>query len=88
MENKIHSTTRRWSREEEISLLKGFQIFGNKWHMVKLYFLPYKTRNEIRLRSTSPPHSLPPSSASLSPLPSSLAPSGGSISSSSGRRRR
>lgn len=49
MENKIHST-KKWTRDEEIALLKGFQIFGNKWHMVKLYFLPYKTRNEIKLR--------------------------------------
>jgi hypothetical protein len=31
MENKIHNSSRRWTREEEVSLLKGFQIFGNKW---------------------------------------------------------
>lgn len=31
MENKIHNVSKKWTKEEELSLLRGFQIFGNKW---------------------------------------------------------
>lgn len=47
-ENRIQN--RKWTIEEEVALLRGFQVFGSKWNMIKLYFLPHKTRNEIKLR--------------------------------------
>ena len=47
MEKQRHQ---RWSSDEDRELLRGFQVFGSKWFMIKLYFLPNKSRHEIKLR--------------------------------------
>lgn len=42
---------RNWTLEEDIDLLKGFQVFGSdKWHMINLYFLPHRPRRELKNR--------------------------------------
>jgi hypothetical protein len=42
---------RNWSIDEDIDLLKGFQLFGSdKWHMINLYFLPHRPKKELRNR--------------------------------------
>lgn len=40
----------KWTADEDKELLRGFQVFGSKWFMTKLYFLPNKSRHEIKLR--------------------------------------
>ena len=40
----------KWSLEEDIDLLKGFQVYGDKWHMINLYFLPHRSRRELKSR--------------------------------------
>jgi len=41
---------RKWSLEEDIDLLKGFQVYGDKWPMINLYFLPHRSRRELKSR--------------------------------------
>ena len=40
----------KWTLDEDRELLRGFQVFGPKWVMIKLYFLPNKSRLVIKLR--------------------------------------
>lgn len=40
----------KWTSDQDKELLRGFQVFGSKWFMIKLYFLPNKSRHEIKLR--------------------------------------
>ena len=42
----------KWTLGEDKELLRGFQVFGSKWFMIKLYFLPNKSRHEIKQRYT------------------------------------
>lgn len=41
---------RKWTLEEDIDLLKGFQVYGDKWPMINLYFLPHRSRRELKIR--------------------------------------
>jgi hypothetical protein len=43
----------KWTLEEDIDLLKGFQVYGDKWHMINLYFLPHRPRRELKSRWTT-----------------------------------
>ena len=47
MEKQRHQ---KWTSDEDKELLRGFQVFGSKWFMIKLYFLPNKSRHEIKNR--------------------------------------
>jgi hypothetical protein len=40
----------KWTSGEDKELLRGFQVFGPKWFMIKLYFIPNKGRHEIKNR--------------------------------------
>lgn len=40
----------KWTLDEDIDLLKGFQVYGDKWHMIHLYFLPHRPRRELKSR--------------------------------------
>ena len=41
---------RKWSLEEDVDLLKGYQVYGDKWAMINLYFLPHRPRRELKAR--------------------------------------
>jgi hypothetical protein len=43
----------KWTHEEDLKLLRGFQIYGEKWPMISIFFLPHRNRKEIKLRWTS-----------------------------------
>ena len=40
----------KWEHSEDVQLLRGFQVFGEKWSLVSSYFLPHRNRRELRLR--------------------------------------
>ena len=41
-----------WSRDEDLDLLRGFQIYGNKWPLIAVFFFPHKCRKELKNRWT------------------------------------
>ena len=40
----------KWTHEEDIQLLRGYQVYGEKWSLVSLFFLPHRQRKELRQR--------------------------------------
>jgi hypothetical protein len=40
----------KWSHDEELELLKGYHIFGDKFHLIELYFLPHRRKKDVKLR--------------------------------------
>jgi hypothetical protein len=39
-----------WTHAEDLELLRGFQVFGSKWALYHLFFLPHKRKSLIKLR--------------------------------------
>ena len=40
----------KWTHVEELDLLRGFQLFGEKWPLIKIFFLPHRKTHQIRIR--------------------------------------
>ena len=40
----------RWSHVEDLDLLKGYQRFGDKWHLIGMFYLPKRKHMEIKNR--------------------------------------
>ena len=40
----------KWTHAEELDLLRGFQLFGEKWPLIKMFFLPHRKTHQIRIR--------------------------------------
>lgn len=40
----------KWTHLEELDLLRGFQLFGEKWPLIKMFFLPHRKAHQIRIR--------------------------------------
>lgn len=40
----------KWSHEEDLEMLRGFQCHGNQWLLIKLFFLPQKSCKDIKNR--------------------------------------
>lgn len=40
----------KWTDYEYINLLRGFQVYGDKWHLISIFFLPHRHRKEIKKR--------------------------------------
>merc|ERR1711871_404408 len=40
----------KWTHREDLSLLRGYQVFGEKWPMINIFFLPHRHRKEIKSR--------------------------------------
>ena len=40
----------KWIHEEELDLLRGFYLFGDRWALIKIFFLPHKTSHQIKYR--------------------------------------
>jgi len=40
----------KWTHIEELDLLRGFQLFGEKWPLIKMFFLPHRNTHQIRIR--------------------------------------
>lgn len=40
----------KWTHDEELDLLRGFYLFGDRWPLIKLFFLPHKTPHQIKYR--------------------------------------
>ena len=40
----------KWTHEEDIAMLRGYQIYGAKWQLISIFFLPHRHHNEIKKR--------------------------------------
>ena len=40
----------KWPHEEDLDLLRGYQAFGERWPLIKIFFLPHRKPLQIRLR--------------------------------------
>ena len=40
----------KWSHEEELDLLRGFRVFGERWPLIKIFFLPHRKPQQIKLK--------------------------------------
>ncbi len=47
---KAFNRKKQWDIDQDINLLKGFQVFGPKFNMIKMYFLPDRHKTVIRNR--------------------------------------
>lgn len=47
---KYEKDDRSWSKDEDILLLRGFGVHGEKWSLISMFFLPQRNRKEIRNR--------------------------------------
>ena len=48
---KYEKEERSWTKEEDLLLLRGFGVHGEKWSLISMFFLPQRNRKEIRTRS-------------------------------------
>lgn len=39
-----------WSHEEDLDLLRGYQIYGDKWPLISIFFFPHRCRKELKAR--------------------------------------
>eukprot|EP01039_Chlorochromonas_danica_P005577 gene5577-6140_t len=46
----LRSKDEAWSLIDDFFLLKGFQVFGHKWHLYSLFFLPHRKAEEMKYR--------------------------------------
>ena len=47
---KYEKDKRSWTKEEDLLLLRGFGVHGEKWSLISMFFLPQRNRKEIRAR--------------------------------------
>jgi hypothetical protein len=40
----------KWSHEEDLDLLRGYQIYGDKWPLISIYFFPHRCHKELKAR--------------------------------------
>jgi len=40
----------KWTHNEDLNLLRGFQIYGEKWPMISIFFLPHRSKKDIKAR--------------------------------------
>lgn len=40
----------KWTHLEDLNLLRGYQVYGDKWQMISIFFLPTRNRKEIKQR--------------------------------------
>ena len=52
-QNSCQRKNRPWTHEDDINLLKGFQVFGAKFNMIKMYFVPDRQKKESKRRYCS-----------------------------------
>jgi hypothetical protein len=40
----------KWTHEEDVAMLRGYQIYGAKWQLISIFFLPHRHHNDIKKR--------------------------------------
>lgn len=40
----------KWSNSEELDLLRAYQVFGERWPLVKVFFVPHRKTQQIRFK--------------------------------------
>lgn len=40
----------KWSPEEELELLRAFQVFGNRWPLVRIFYFPHRKLSQLKLK--------------------------------------
>jgi hypothetical protein len=53
LEKERKKKNNEWSHNEDLNLLRGYQVYGEKWPMINVFFLPHRQRKEIRSRWSS-----------------------------------
>ena len=39
-----------WTHDEDLDLLRGYQIYGDKWPLISIFFFPHRCRKELKAR--------------------------------------
>jgi len=50
LEADYRSRDTKWSSEEELELLRAFQVFGNRWPLVRIFYFPHRKISQLKLK--------------------------------------
>jgi hypothetical protein len=39
-----------WTHAEQLDLLRGFQAFGERWPLVRIFYLPHRRAQQLRAK--------------------------------------
>jgi len=53
LETEFRKRDTKWNHAEDCDLLRGYQIFGEKWPLIQIYYLPQRKKKEMKLRFVS-----------------------------------
>jgi hypothetical protein len=46
----VEKGDRSWKLEEDMLLLRGYGVYGDKWPLISMFYLPQRNRKEVQIR--------------------------------------
>ena len=50
LSNDYRDRDHKWNHSEELELLKGYQAFGERWPLIRVFYLPHRRSPQIRAK--------------------------------------